>query len=207
MNAGTIDVVVPQAVLGEAVAVVMRERPGDSVALVGEMLGEIRDLVDPRGHMPSTTAKIAGLATNLSNAMGVEFTDALILSHALCDPHATHLITKIKSCSRTRSKPLKRRCETVMRAQGGCQYPIAFFIGDRRRSASTFSVCSLGYDLLIHATWSARLSADLCCGLMSIRVVATSSYWSLRPATVLRKSSCLNCSGMASPDSASYKAG
>ena len=93
LDAGTIDVVVPQAVLGEAVAVVMRKSSGDSVALVGAMLDEIRDLVDPRDRMPSTTAKIAGLATNLSNDMGVEFTDALILSHALCDPHSTHLIT------------------------------------------------------------------------------------------------------------------
>lgn len=93
LDAGTIDVVVPQVVLGEAVAVVMRERPGDSLDLIREMLDEIRDLVDSADRMPSTTAKIAGLATNLNNDVGVEFTDALILGHALCDPHSTHLIT------------------------------------------------------------------------------------------------------------------
>ena len=93
LDAGTIDVVVPQVVLGEAVAVVMRKRPGDSLDLIREMLDEIRDLVDPADRMPSTTAKIAGLAANLSNDVEVEFTDALILSHALCDPHSTHLIT------------------------------------------------------------------------------------------------------------------
>ncbi len=93
LDAGTIDVVVPQAVLGEAVAVVMRNSPDNSLDLIGEMLGEIRNLVDPRDHMPPITAKIAELATNLNNETGMEFTDALILSHALCDPHSTHLIT------------------------------------------------------------------------------------------------------------------
>ena len=97
LDAGTIDVVVPQVVLGEAVAVVvavvMRERPDDGSDLIRVMLGEIRDLVDPREHMPPTTAEIAKLAVRLRDDMGVEFTDVLILSHALCDPHSTHLIT------------------------------------------------------------------------------------------------------------------
>ena len=93
LDAGTVDVVVPQIVLGEAVAVVMRERPDDGSDLIGVMLGEIRDLVDPKDHMPPTTAEIAKLAVSLRNDIGVEFTDALILGHALCDPHSTHLIT------------------------------------------------------------------------------------------------------------------
>lgn len=93
LDVGTVDVVVPQIVLGEAVAVVMRERPDDGPDLIRAMLGEIRDLVDPRDHIPSTTAEIAKLAVSLHDDIGVEFTDALILGHALCDPHSTHLIT------------------------------------------------------------------------------------------------------------------
>lgn len=94
LDAGTIDVVVPQVVLGEAVAVVMREIPAqNNLDLIEEMLGYLRDLVDPKIGMPPTTFEVASLAMDLSKDLDLEFTDALILGHALCDPHSTHLIT------------------------------------------------------------------------------------------------------------------
>lgn len=94
LDTNTIDVFVPQVVLGEAATVVMREIPvQNNLDLIEEMLGYIRDLVDPKIDMPPTTFEVAGLAMDLSKALDLDFTDALILGHALCDPHSTHLIT------------------------------------------------------------------------------------------------------------------
>ena len=95
LDAGTIDVVIPQVVMGEAVSIIMRDAPASANPLdaTRRMLEDVRDLADPKNRMPPTTASIADMAKTLSKRLRLQFTDALILSHALCDPNSTNLIT------------------------------------------------------------------------------------------------------------------
>ena len=117
LTGGAIDVVVPQVVLGEAVAAVMRKNrsksKADKVAIVNKMLHDLLDNLERMPEMPSGdpegsgaygkpgVPKTAELTVELcGKEFDLEFADALILAHALADPHSTHLITddgKIRS--------------------------------------------------------------------------------------------------------------
>ena len=93
LDAGTIDVIVPQIVLGEAVAIITRDDPEDAPQLIQNVLGSIRDLVSPESSMPPVTAPVSRIAIKMSRDLKMDFTDALILAHALNDPHSTYLLT------------------------------------------------------------------------------------------------------------------
>ncbi len=95
LDAGTIDAVIPQAVMEEAISIIMRDAPASANPpdAARRMLEDVPDLADPKNRMPPTAASIADMAKTPSKRLRSQFTDAPILSHAPCDPNSTNLIT------------------------------------------------------------------------------------------------------------------
>lgn len=131
LDAGTIDVVVPQVVLGEAVAVAVRNIPGsDRQQTIWTMLDDIQYLVDQKRGMPPVTSRIVALATELSQKLGLSsFTDAMVLAHALNDPLSTLLITDDSELHSGKVGELERQ----MRKDGKRERTLSVTDGTRKR--------------------------------------------------------------------------
>ena len=106
LTGGAIDVVVPQVVLGEAVAAVVKKgHIEDKAKAVGTILNILLNTPDRVPEMPSGdpegpgaygkpgVPETAGLTVKLcGKGFDLGFADALILAHVLADPYSTHLI-------------------------------------------------------------------------------------------------------------------
>ena len=128
LTGGAVDVVVPQVVLGEAVAAIMRkDGVKDKVDAIGAMLNCLLNNLERIPEMPSGDAegpgpyekpgvpKTAKLTVKLcGEGFDLKFADALMLAHVLADPHSTHLIT---GDTRFRSYRVKE-FEREMREEG-----------------------------------------------------------------------------------------
>lgn len=106
LTGSSIDVVVPQAVLGETMAVVMRKgHIRDKAGAIGAILNGLLKNLDHVPEMPSGDVegpgahgvpgvpKTAKITVKLCEYLDLNFADSLILAHALADPRSIHLIT------------------------------------------------------------------------------------------------------------------
>ena len=87
--------VVSQAALGEAAAVIMRRGP-DAARLLDGMFALLSDYrVDPGSCMPPVDATILAIINELAWAVPeLDMTDRIILAMALADPDSAFLITR-----------------------------------------------------------------------------------------------------------------
>lgn len=130
LDAHTIDVIVPQVVLGEAVAVVMRDIPDSELQQsLWTVLNDVQCVVDQKHGIPPVTMDIVTLATDLSMKLGLSsFTDALVLAHALNATLSTRLITDDAELHSSKVGELERQ----MRSDGKRERTLSVTDGTRK---------------------------------------------------------------------------
>ena len=91
---GSYSLVVSQAALGEADAVILR-RGKDAARMLLSLLALLADYrVDPGRCMPPLDAAVLAIVNELMDAVPeLDMTDRIILAHALADPDSVFLIT------------------------------------------------------------------------------------------------------------------
>ena len=93
-GAGSYSLVVSQAALGEADAVILRRGPGAARMLLA-LLALLADRrVNPGRCMPPVDAAVLSIVNELAAvAPELDMTDRIILAHALADPNSVFFIT------------------------------------------------------------------------------------------------------------------
>ena len=87
---------VPQTVIGEAVATIMRDfDPGDWEMVIGKVVRTIGSVADPATCFPPPEPAVAEVAGQMmARVKGLTKTDALVAAQALMDPVSQKLVTK-----------------------------------------------------------------------------------------------------------------
>ena len=112
-GAGSYSLVVSQAALGEADAVILR-RGSDAVRMLLALLADHR--VDPGRCMPPLNASVLSIVNKLVRvAPELDMTDRIILAHALADPDSVFFITGDRTMLKNGAVV---RYEARLRAQG-----------------------------------------------------------------------------------------
>jgi predicted nucleic acid-binding protein len=96
ISASHLEVVVPQAVLGEIISVVMRDNISDINTLhlkVRKIVDEALYLVQPETCMPAFKFEMMGHITYIQRVCQIDPTDALIFGHAIHDPESEYFVT------------------------------------------------------------------------------------------------------------------
>ena len=98
LQSGVYVVKVPQVIIGEAVATVMRDYdPDEWEEVVGRMMQAIADVADPATCLPPLDTAVVELADQLkARIVGLADTDALLAAQALSDPQAQKVLTRDK---------------------------------------------------------------------------------------------------------------
>ena len=96
LQSGVYVVKVPQVIIGEAVATVMRDYdPDEWEEVVGRMMRAIADVADPATCLPPLDTAVVERADQLkARIVGLADTDALLAAQALNDPLAQKVITR-----------------------------------------------------------------------------------------------------------------
>ena len=93
-GAGSYSLVVSQAALGEADAVILRRGPGAARMLLALLALLADHRVDPGRCMPPLNAAVLSIVNELmALAPELDMTDRIILAHALADPDSVFFIT------------------------------------------------------------------------------------------------------------------
>ena len=93
-GAGSYSLVVSQAALGEADAVILRRGPGAARMLLALLALLADHRVDPGRCMPPLNAAVLSIVIELMRAAPeLDMTDRIILAHALADPDSAFFIT------------------------------------------------------------------------------------------------------------------
>ena len=91
---GSYSLVVSQAALGEADAVILRRGPGAARMLLALLALLADHRVDPGRCMPPVNAAVLAIVNELMRvAPALDMTDRIILAHALADPDSVFFIT------------------------------------------------------------------------------------------------------------------
>ena len=96
LESGAHVVKVPQVIIGEAVATVMRDYgPDEWEGAVGRIMQAVADVADPATCLPPLDTAVAERARRLmSNIKRLTDTDALFAAQALQDPESQKVLTK-----------------------------------------------------------------------------------------------------------------
>ena len=96
LQSGVYVVKVPQVIIGEAVATVMRDYdPDEWEEVVGRMMRAIADVADPATCLPPLDTAVVERADQLkARIVGLADTDALLAAQALNDPQAQKVVTR-----------------------------------------------------------------------------------------------------------------
>ena len=115
-GAGSYSLVVSQAALGEADAVILRRGPGAARMLLALLALLTDHRVDPGRCMPPVNAAVLAIVNELMRAApALDMTDRIILAHALADPDSIVFITGDKALLENKAI---RRYEAQIRKQG-----------------------------------------------------------------------------------------
>ncbi len=90
------EVVVPQAVIGEIVSVIIRDKEPDMIEILSSLkktIHELLSIVDPKICMPAFNFEVIGYIKHLQSVCNLDPTDALILAHAINDSDARYFVT------------------------------------------------------------------------------------------------------------------
>ena len=98
LQSGVYVVKVPQVIIGEAVATVMRDYdPDEWEEVVGRMMQAIASVADPATCLPPLDTAVVDRADQLkARIVGLADTDALLAAQALNDPQAQKVLTRDK---------------------------------------------------------------------------------------------------------------
>ena len=115
-GAGSYSLVVSQAALGEADAVILRRGPGAARMLLALLALLADHRVDPGRCMPPVDAAVLSIVNELAAvAPELDMTDRIILAHALADPCSVFFITGDRSLLENKAIA---RYEAWLRKQG-----------------------------------------------------------------------------------------
>ena len=103
-GAGSYSLVVSQAALGEADAVILRRGPGAARMLLALLALLADHRVDPGRCMPPLNAAVLAVVNELVLvAPELDMTDRIILAHALADPDSVFFITGDRAMLKNRA--------------------------------------------------------------------------------------------------------
>ena len=125
LQSGVYVIKVPQVIIGEAVATIMRDYdPDEWEEVVGRMMEAIASVADPATCLPPLDTAVVDRADQLkSRIMGLTDTDALLAAQALNDPQAQKVITRDSLLG---SSPILKAIDLEMQENGEREFALKF---------------------------------------------------------------------------------